>query len=132
MTFLPIVDRELRVRARWRSTYIVRAAVAVLAIAVAVVMMFFAAVGGPGAGKWMLLTLGWLTFAFCVVDGFRSTADCLSEEKREGTLGLLFLTDLRGFDVVLGKFAATSLSSFYGVLAVIPVLAIPVLLGGVT
>ncbi len=132
MTFLPIVERELRVRARWRSTYVVRAAVAVVAMAVSVVMLVFAAVSGPGAGKWMLLTLGWIAFGFCVIDGFRSTADCLSEEKRGGTLGLLFLTDLRGFDVVLGKFAATSLSSFYGVLAIIPMLAIPLLLGGVT
>jgi hypothetical protein len=133
MTFLPIVDRELRVRARWRSTYVVRAAVAVLAIAVTIVMLFFAAVAGPGkVGKIMLHVLGWIAFGFCVIDGFRSTADCLSEEKREGTLGLLFLTDLRGFDVVLGKFAAASLSSFYGVLAIIPALAIPVLLGGVT
>ena len=31
----------------------------------------------------------------------RNTADSLSAEKREGTLGLLFLTDLRGYDVVL-------------------------------
>lgn len=133
MTFLPIVDRELRVRARWRSTYVVRAAIAVLAMSVTIVMLFFAAVGGPGAvGKWMLKILAWLAFGFCVIDGFRSTADSLSEEKREGTLGLLFLTDLRGFDVVLGKFAATALSSFYGVLALIPMLAIPMLLGGVT
>jgi hypothetical protein len=133
VTFLPIVDRELRVRARWRSTYVVRAVLAVFAISVSTVMMIAMSVGGPGAvGKPMLLTLGWLTFAFCCVEGIRNTADCLSEEKREGTLGLLFLTDLRGWDVVLGKFAATSLSSFYGVLAVVPTLALPVLLGGVT
>lgn len=133
MTFLPIVDRELRVRARWRSTYLVRAILAVIAIAVAIVMMMFMAVAGPGSvGKPMLMILSWLTFGFCCLEGFRNTADCLSEEKREGTLGLLFLTDLRGFDVVLGKFAATSLTSFYGVLAVVPTLALPVLLGGVT
>jgi len=56
----------------------------------------------------------------------------LSEEKREGTLGLLFLTDLRGYDVVLGKLAATSVNAFYGLLAIFPVLAIPLLLGGVS
>jgi len=69
---------------------------------------------------------------YCLLSGVRATADCLSEEKREGTLGLLFLTDLKGYDVVLGKLAATSLNAFYGVLAVVPMLAVPLLMGGVT
>ena len=60
------------------------------------------------------------------------TADCLSEEKREGTLGLLFLTDLKGYDVVLGKLVATSLHSVYGLLAIFPILGLPLLLGGIT
>src|SRR5664279_1436043 len=68
---------------------------------------------------------------YCLAGGVRFTADCLSEEKREGTLGLLFLTDLKGYDVVLGKLVATSLNGFYAVLAVVPVLALPLLLGGV-
>jgi hypothetical protein len=132
MTFLPIVARELRVRARWRSTFLVRTAVAVLAMAVTVVMLLIGLMSPGGFGKPMLLTLAWMAFALCVADGFRSTADCISEEKREGTLGLLFLTDLTGLDVVLGKLAATSLSSFYGLLATLPMLSLPVLLGGVT
>jgi ABC-type Na+ efflux pump permease subunit len=69
---------------------------------------------------------------YCLLSGVRTTADCLSEEKREGTLGLLFLTDLKGYDVVLGKLAATSLNASYGVLAVVPMLAVPLLMGGVT
>src|SRR5947209_14959169 len=69
---------------------------------------------------------------YCLLSGVRSTADCLSEEKREGTLGLLFLTDLKGYDVVGGKLVATSLNAFYGLIAIFPVLAIPLLMGGVT
>src|SRR5947209_2104222 len=68
---------------------------------------------------------------YCLLSGVRATADCLSEEKREGTLGLLFLTDLRGYDVVFGKLVATSLNALYGVLAIVPVLAVPLLMGGV-
>src|SRR5436190_7976809 len=41
------------------------------------------------------------------------TADALSKEKREGTLGLLFLTELQSYDVVLGKLFASSLRSVY-------------------
>lgn len=72
-----------------------------------------------------------LTFLYCWTSGIWITSDCLSGEKRNNTLGLLFLTDLKGYDVVLGKMAAISLHSVYGVAAVFPVLAIPLLLGGV-
>ena len=58
--------------------------------------------------------MGSLALLYCLASGRRSTADCLSEEKREGTLGLLFLTDLTGYDVVLGKLSATSVNAFYG------------------
>ena len=47
MTFLPIVDRELRERARWRSTYWVRGIVAFLATSIAAfVLMFISAEHG--------------------------------------------------------------------------------------
>ena len=133
MTFLPIVDRELRERARWHSTYWVRGLVAFLATGIAAFVLMFVSATAPGAvGKGTLLVLSWLAFPFVAVEGLRNTADLLSAEKREGTLGLLFLTDLKGYDVVLGKFLASSLSSFYALLAMIPALAVPVLLGGVT
>ena len=133
MTFLPIVERELRERARWRSTYWVRGLVAFFATAIAAFVLMFVTAVTPGAvGKGMLQTLAWLAFPFLMLEGLRNTADSLSEEKREGTLGLLFLTDLKGYDVVLGKFFASSLTSFYALLAMVPALAIPVLLGGVT
>ena len=47
-------------------------------------------------------------------------------------MGLLFLTDLKGYDVVLGKFIARSLPALYGLLALLPLIGIPLLLGGVT
>ncbi len=133
MTFLPIVERELRERARWRSTYWVRGIVALLATGIAGFVLMFMAAASPGSiGHGMKETLGWLAFPFVVLEGLRNTADSLSAEKREGTLGLLFLTDLKGYDVVLGKFFASSLTSFYALLAMLPALAVPVLLGGVT
>ena len=44
----------------------------------------------------------------------------------------MFLTDLKGHDVVLGKLAATSLAGFYVLIALIPFLAVPFLAGGMT
>jgi AraC-like DNA-binding protein len=44
----------------------------------------------------------------------------------------VFLTDLISYDVVFGKLAATSLGAAYGLLCVLPSLALTLLLGGVT
>lgn len=87
----------------------------------------------PNAQGHLLFTiLSTLAFVYCLFAGVTVTADCLSGEKREGTLGLLFLTDLRGYDVVLGKLAASSLKSVYALFAIVPVLSLAMLLGGVT
>src|SRR5438093_3269692 len=90
------------------------------------------AFGTPSLGRGLFAALTWLCLAAALSAGPFFTSDCLSEEKREGTLGLLFLTDLRGYDVVLGKLTATSLRSFYALLAVFPILAVTFMMGGVT
>ncbi len=133
MTFLPIVERELRVAARRRHTYSTRLVVAAGAILIGVIL-YLSSVVDPvlDFGHTVFWSLAWLCIIHCVFAGRRSTADSLSVEKREGTLGLLFLTDLKGYDVVAGKLVASSLNGFYGLLAVFPVLAVPLLIGGMT
>ena len=134
MRFLPIVERELRVAARRRSAFWVRVGAAGTAVVVgalpAVVRRRLERRGGPGAA--VVRGADGLAFAFCVAAGPLLTADTLSEEKREGTLGFLFLTDLRPHDVVLGKLAAASVAAVFSLLAVLPVVALSLLLGGVT
>jgi ABC-type Na+ efflux pump permease subunit len=133
MTFLPIVERELRVAARRRGTYGLRTKIAGAA-ALAFAGCLVASRLDPSISfvKTLFWGLSGLCLAYSLAAGRLMTADCLSNEKREGTLGLLFLTDLKGYDVVLGKLAATSLDGFYGLLAVFPMLAIPLLAGGMT
>jgi ABC-type Na+ efflux pump permease subunit len=133
MTFLPIVARELRVAARRRGTYWVRTGAGLVLVAVGSWVFIMMRHDPPPTVTAVLfgsLTAGAILYA--LGSGVRSTADCLSEEKREGTLGLLFLTDLRGYDIILGKLAASSLNAAYGLLSVVPMLAIPLLMGGVT
>jgi len=132
MTFLPIVARELRVAARRPSTYRVRSGAALVLILLGTWLFLMKQNESRQAiamGLFCMSTGGLVLY--CLLSGVRYTSDCLSEEKREGTLGLLFLTDLKGYDVVLGKLVATSLNGFYAVLAVVPILALPLLLGGV-
>lgn len=134
MTFLPIVERELRVAARQKLTHWSRFGAALLALAV---MFWLLAVWGESrisgseTGKLLFTMMSSLSFFFCLAVGGYATADCISAERRHGTLGLLFLTDLKGYDVVLGKLAASSVGTVYALLAIVPVLAVPLLMGGV-
>jgi hypothetical protein len=133
MTVLPIVDRELRVAARQRATYWIRLGIASGAILAGLVVFIVTSSQAPAqTGRYIFEWLSGGLLGYCLAYGRRATADCLSQEKREGTLGLLFLTDLKGHDVVLGKLVATSVRGFYGLMAVFPVLAVPLLLGGTT
>lgn len=133
MTFLPIVGRELREASRRADTYWARLRMPAMAMLLGSVLL----VADFGAssqflGRQLFHIIGGLALVSCLLAGRLFTADCLSSEKREGTLGLLFLTDLKGHDVVLGKLAATSVRALYGLLAVFPVLALPMLMGGIT
>jgi ABC-type Na+ efflux pump permease subunit len=71
-----------------------------------------------------------LLLIFCVVPIM--SADCIAREKREGTLGLLFLTGLTPAGIVVGKSLVQGLRAFTMWVAVLPALAIPFLSGGVT
>jgi hypothetical protein len=134
MRFLPIVGRELRVAARRRSTYALRLIAATAAFSVTLWLCLLPTHGLPPSalGKSLFTALSVMAFAYCLLIGPFITADCISAEKRDGTLGLLFLADLRSLDVVLGKWTAASLTGLYGLVAVLPSLGIPLLLGGIT
>lgn len=135
MSQWPIVERELRLAARRAGTYWGRAAAGAGALALVawvVLVGGLAPGGGQPAGRATFLTLSAVALFSSVLTALRLTSPSIAMEKREGTLGLLFLTDLRSWDIVLGKLAVTCLSTFFQFLAVLPVLAIPFLLGGVT
>jgi hypothetical protein len=132
---VPIIGRELRLQSRRRSTVWLRSVAAALACLAAIAILTSTPagrVGGVLPGQAVFKTLSIFLFVACLFEGVRQTADCLSSEKREGTLPLLFLTDLKAFDVVLGKLAAISVNSFYALLAVFPAMAMALPYGGVT
>jgi ABC-type transport system involved in cytochrome c biogenesis permease component len=132
MRLLPIVGRELLGAARRRSTYWSRMISAGSGLVVGGWIMLIPQLSPKDLGITLFTALTVVASVYCLFAGLFRTADCLSEEKREGTLGLLFLTDLKGYDIVLGKLVATSVNAFYGMLALFPILAIPLMLGGVT
>lgn len=85
--------------------------------------------GSVWTGFSLFQALTEILFALCMVGGAQVTHDCLSEEKREGTLGLLFLTDLKGHDVVLGKLVSKAIGLACGCLVAFPVLVVLIPLG---
>jgi ABC-type transport system involved in cytochrome c biogenesis permease component len=135
MSFLPIVDRELRLAARRKGTFRIRSFAASIAIALGFFSAPFVWIGSGGrssSGETLFSILAGYTFLLCSMAGVFLTAGSLVEEKRDGTLGLLFLTNLKGYDVVLGKFIGQAVNPLYALLALIPVTGLPLLLGGVT
>ena len=133
MISLPIVERELGVASRKLGSWLSRWIIAIVAVCFGGLWLGIAHLqGGLMQGDIFFAILAWACFVYCLLAGLWTTSDTLTREKTDGTLGLLFLTDLRGYDVVLGKMITASLKSFYGVLAVLPVLALPLLMGGVT
>lgn len=133
MTFLPIVERELRVRSRRGATYWLRALLALLAVFVCTQLLSHAAIGiaPAAAGQAAFRTLAWMAL-FLAFASTLLTADCISSERREGTLGLLRLTSLSGCDIVLGKLAVSGLAAVYAMLGLAPALTVPIVIGGLT
>ena len=132
MNALPIVHREMRVVSRARWNYWTRPAFALTGIIAALLMFYEAGPGRFGVGAPMLWMLSVVTLGLVLFYGCLLTADCISSEKREDTLGFLFLTNLKGYDVVAGKISINAITSACGLLAVVPVFFLPLLAGGVT
>jgi ABC-type transport system involved in multi-copper enzyme maturation permease subunit len=131
--FLPIVARELRVAARRPRTYYGRMMAAALCVAATAYVFTLTSTLGTieFVGDTLFYTTSYMLFGWSLLSAWAG-CDSISIEKREGTLGLLFLTDLKSYDIVLGKLAASALPSFYAALAALPVMAISMAMGGVS
>jgi hypothetical protein len=133
MSFLPVVERQLRVLARRQSTYWIRAGTALGFLVLTAFLLWDGRWRAPTAlGRDLFEGFSGIAFVAALLGGALATADSISLEKREGTLGLLFLTDLKGLDVVLGKLVGSGIEGLYVLGAALPVMAIALLLGGVT
>src|ERR1017187_367941 len=132
MTFLPIIERELRVRARSGATYWVRFTIPLAGMLFCLPQLLWAGPMGTSATLGPGLLNGLVSAAFLLSCGAcLLTADVISSERREGTLGLLLLTRVSTFDVLLGKLGSAGLTSLCALVAYLPLLMIPVLVGGV-
>src|SRR5688572_21453459 len=132
MQFLSVAGRELRVAARKPASFQLRIFTSTIALLMAGFTLWFVTLFGskPISGEQLFTTLSRLTFIFACLAGPALTADCVNEEWNNGTLGLLFLTNLPGISISLGKLTGQGLLALYSIVSIVPVMALPALLGG--
>jgi ABC-type transport system involved in multi-copper enzyme maturation permease subunit len=129
VTVLPVIARELRAAARQTSTYSLRINGVVALLAVCACTVNPVARWNDGGAVFAYLHAALFLAIWVLVP--LSAADCISRERRDGTLPLLFLTPLKAGDIVLAKVLAHGLTAFTLWLAALPVLTIPFVAGGV-
>lgn len=128
MNPLPLFARELVVAGRKSSTHRLKLAFGGGSMLVAIWSLL---VTNGGSGLVIFRWLSWIAAVMVLFAAIFIASDMISRERRDGTLGFLFLTDLNAVDVVLGKFAAAGLLPMMGLIAMFPAFAMCQLIGGV-
>lgn len=132
MVCLPLIERELRVALRKQRPAQARLKVAGAVAGGSVLLLLLGLLTGsrdPGRSLEQVLCVAGL---YCVVRAPMLTAGVLAEERRNQTLGLLFLSGLGAGEVFASKFLSSALLAFTNLLAIFPMLALPFLTGGVS
>src|ERR1035437_408960 len=132
MAILPIIERELRVALRKKRPVRRRLQVATLAVGGTLLFLWMSAVWGNQQAGHNLHQLLCLAAGYLVLQTPRLTAGIFAQERREQTLGLLFLSGLGASEVFASKLFSAALVAFGDLLALFPMLAVPFLIGGVS
>ena len=144
MSVLPVIVRELRSQARQPLTHWLRiiGGLSVVAAILAALWSIGAikpqaqSIASPNLVQAFGTTLfGKMNlFIFLAIWLFvpLATADAVSRERREGTLPLLYLTELHSFGIVVGKAFVHMLRSVSLFLTMVPWLLLPLVFGGVS
>jgi hypothetical protein len=113
---MPIIERELRVALRKQQPVRTRLKVAALSAGGAALFLLFAALtGGQGIGRFLDEALCAVGLSF-VLQAPHLVAGSLAEERRNQTLGLLFLSGLGAGEVFASKFLSAALIAFTNLL----------------
>src|SRR5437588_8645980 len=145
MSVLPVIVRELRSQARQPLTYWLRLVGGVsVVLAIGMALWTMGAITGQARGSYgfqnTVQAFGTALFGkmnlfiFLAIWLFvpLATADAVSRERREGTLPLLYLTELRSSGIVVGKTFVHMLRSVSLFLSMAPWLLLPLVFGGVS
>ena len=130
MPLSPAIVRELRVEARRPMNYWLRVLGAAAIIVVAMIAHGDAFRAATRLGPELFGNLNAGLYFGVILGAPLLTADCLSRERREGTLGLLFLTPLTPTGIVAAKSVVHALRALSLTAAALPVICLAFLFGG--
>jgi len=132
MAFLPIIERELRMALRKQQP--VRRRLRVAAAGAGGTLLFFllAELAGRRSASHDLHQLLCLAGFYVVARAPHLAAGAFSQERREQTLGFLFLSALSATDVFVSKVFSAAAVAFTDLLAIVPTMALPFLMGGIS
>ena len=132
MSCWPLIERELLQALRRGNAIRRRRNAAIAGVAVTGVMLLFdlgfTKVSGTTLNLWLFL----LGLYAAVVQTGEMTTGLFVQERQHGTYGLLFLSGLTPGEVFIGKLFGAAAIVLFNLLAIVPVLAVPFLLGGVS
>src|SRR5688500_7947577 len=128
MNPLPLLAREMTVASRRAITQRLKLGFGGGSMLVAV-WSLLVSTGATGPKLFVVLAATAATLA--LFTAIFVASDSLSRERREGTLGFLFLTDLNAGDIVAGKLAAAGLVPMLTLISMFPSFALCQLVGGI-
>lgn len=126
----PIARREMLVLARSPAYYRARITNSIVMLLMGIGFGSLYHYTGLAIIGQLMPMLTFVVLLMCLFAGVHLTSDSLSREKRDGTIGLLFLTNLSPFQIVLGKLVAHGLMGFYSVFIALPLLSLIMIVGG--
>jgi ABC-type transport system involved in cytochrome c biogenesis permease component len=130
MYVLPLVQRELIVALRRRSTFRLRMIAGAGTMGAVIWAFLVWGTSANSAGVTLFYVFCWIAEVSAVFASILVASDSISLERREGTLPFLFLAELNASDIVLGKLAAAGVVPLFTLLAIFPALAVCQLMGG--
>lgn len=131
LSIWPVVQRELREGARRPVNHRLRLFSGVVGtLLLGIIAVKLRDSGTRAVGGYLLVGLHSAVLGLIFLTVTASSADCIARERREGTLGLLFLTPLSASGIVAGKALVEGLRAMTLWLAVVPLLTVPFLAGG--
>ena len=123
--------RTLREDMRSKSTYLIR-------VGLVFVTLFFLwsthmmQQPGVAVGRAFFQSVLWIDLIIVSVAGLGLFSSVITEEKEEGTLGLLRMTNLNGLAILLGKSTGKLLTVLLLLIAQIPFALVAVTMGGIS
>jgi hypothetical protein len=133
MFLAPVIERELRGALHTNRGTKTRFRVALIGASIVVLFLLISYVGG--SGQWGRALQQWFFYAglyLAIVPAARISIGLFSEERRNQTLELLYLTGMDSGQLFLGKLAGGTLLASADLLAGVPLLAVPFLIGGIS